>query len=234
MGVKAQVVGEEGYIPNEQIRFAVSPGVTIPLQKYDAKSELENALDGKEFAVTSFDNEALGLGGRLSMDYIVNNDFYVNLYSQIIYNLSVDKNLDATSASSVYEETYKAAMMGGASQSEAKSTAMKAASDDYEYEYGIDFLVEVDPHYEMMVSEKDSVKVNLPVRYTAVPEVKVEGEKQVDSGYLLSMAPQVAFFSASGMMPWEVSLDYSLPLAGKNANKTSSVTLQIKLYGKIF
>ncbi len=238
VGVKAQIVGEQGYVPNDKIRFAVSPGIKIPLQKYDVESELESALDGDEFTVTSFDNEALGLGGRLSLDYIVNDEFYVNVYSEIIYNLPVEKNLDAQSAAAIYESAMGDLMPyilnGTYTLEEAEAIAMKAATDDYEYEYGMDFLIEVDPHYEMMVSEKDSVKFNLPVRYTVSPEVQVEGEKVVDSGYLLTMAPQVAFFSASGVMPWEVSLDYSLPLAGQNASKSNSVTLQVKLYGRIF
>ena len=234
IGFKTQVVGESGYVSNNKIRLCLAPGVVLPLQKYDGEAEFTSAITGDEFQLKSVDNEAIGLGGRLYLDYQVNEELFVNLYSEAIYNLPVTRTLDAMYSTAVYEEGINDAMTAGYDFATAEALARAAATDEYEQKYGLDFLVELDPHYEMAMSEKDTLKFNLPIRYKYKPENEIGALFTTDSGYLLTAAPEVGFFCGSTLLPWEVSVNYNLPVAGKNTNKVSSVTLKVRLFGKIF
>ncbi|MDC7241117.1 MAG: hypothetical protein PQJ50_12245, partial [Spirochaetales bacterium] len=87
LGTKIQLLGEKAFIPSEKMRFTVTPGVRIPLQKYDAESEFTNLINSKEYQLDSVDNEAWGIGGRLKFDYVFTDSFFLNFYTEMIYNL---------------------------------------------------------------------------------------------------------------------------------------------------
>lgn len=239
VGVKALIVGEKGFVPSEKIRFAVSPGVRVPLQKYDGEEAMENSQNGKDFQVKSLDNEAFALGGRLALDYKINDAFFINLYSQIMYNLPVDRNPDVSNVVGLTETDDVIAAGGDVNQA-----MLDVAGKDYEHDYGLEYFFELDPQYDLAITEKSSVKFNLPLRYSYYPELKIEGETDNSDAlvstvygverYNVTLAPEVGFFSAEGLLPWHASVNYSIPLMGESDNKTNSVTLQVRLYARIF
>ena len=217
LGTKIQLLGEKAFIPSEKMRFTVTPGVRIPLQKYDVESEFTNYSTGKEYQLDSVDNEAWGIGGRLKFDYLFTDSFYLNLYTEMIYNLPTKRNLDIGSAGGLYP------VIGS------------AAFGDFEYEYGLDALFEIDPHYDWSITEGHTLSFSLPTRYTYIPELTVEGDAIPNSGgYMVTLTPTLNYFNTSSMIPWEASIDYSIPVMGKNASRTNTITFQLKLYAQLF
>ena len=161
-GAKIQILGDHGFVKNDQFRFSMAPGLRIPLDSYDAEEEFENRMDGDSYRASGVSNESLGIGSRFYFDYIVNENFFLNLYSEMIYNLPVEKK-------GGFADAYAAAMMG-------------TELEDQEYKYGMDMTFEFEPQYSYPVTDKSSLKFYLPVNYAITQDVEVEGEKVDDSG----------------------------------------------------
>jgi hypothetical protein len=222
VGFKIQALGDQGFVPDEKMRLAIAPGFRVPLQKYDVEEELTNQSTGKDFLIDSVDSEAFGVGGRLHFDYIFSDVFYLNFYSQMIYNFPVDRNLSLTNASIVY----------------AASGSLANATKDYKHEYGFDYFFELDPHYELPLTEKSDLIFKVPVRYTFTPGVEIDSAYSSningDDAYLLTITPEIGYFSREGTLPWKASLYYNIPVIGENTKKKNSITLLLRLYAKVF
>ena len=139
---------------------------------------LQIILQVKEYQLDSVDNEAWGIGGRLKFDYLFTDSFYLNLYTEMIYNLPTKRNLDIGSAGGLYP------VIGS------------AAFGDFEYEYGLDALFEIDPHYDWSITEGHTLSFSLPTRYTYIPELTVEGDAIPNSGgYMVTLTPTLNYFT---------------------------------------
>lgn len=218
IGAKVQIIGEEGFIGSESSRLTVTPGLRLPLEKYDVEEAFENASAGDPYRIDSVGNEAFAIGGRLKYDYVFSDSFFINLYTEAIYNFPVERNLD-------FQSAYTAFVLSGYTS---------FPSGDYTYEYGTDVLFEIDPHYELSISDNHSLSFSLPTRYSIIPEVKIEGEVVSESGYKITLDPSVSYFNSASLIPWEVSLDYNFPVAGKNTLADSSLTVQMKMYAQFW
>ena len=93
VGAKMQILGPRALVPNQQVRFAVTPGIKIPLSSYDNESETDNFAAGDDFRLSGTDRGAFGLGGRLAFDYLITPDFYINVYNQSTFFLETEKDL---------------------------------------------------------------------------------------------------------------------------------------------
>ena len=92
IGAKFLIVGENGYVKNDNIRVAFAPGMMIPLEDPDYAAELARALGGEDYKVASPSLQAVGLGFRAYFDWVLSKMFYINLYNQSIFYLPVTKD----------------------------------------------------------------------------------------------------------------------------------------------
>lgn len=207
-GAKIQIVGPKALVPHESFRFAVAPGVKIPLPGADFEEEVDNVMAGDEFIAQDADKHALGLGTRLYADYVVNKMFFVNLYSEFIYYLEkADAQFMAFTPFPVVAEA--------------------------DIAYGYDLKFELDPHFEYMVSDGMRFSASLPVTYSMSPDMEINGEKVDDSASnLLSVGPNASMFFMKSVVPFELKLAYILPVMGTNETKMSAFSLQGKVYLK--
>jgi hypothetical protein len=213
VGAKVQVVGDRGLVPDPTIRFAVTPGVKIPLSQYDAEAESENAFEEKEFQPMRVDKGAWGLGGRIALDYVFSPEFYLNLYNETVFYLPVDQqqfNAEAVGA---------AALLGG-------------DFDDYEEElevkYGTELTFEVEAAYSMDMGGGVQLGLGLPVTYEWTGETEIDGDGQDDDSWTLGIGPNVSFFFTQWALPMEFEVGFSAPLVGENTTAANTLTLQIK------
>jgi opacity protein-like surface antigen len=209
VGAKVQILGDKGFIENDQFRFAMAPGIRIPLDSYDASEEWENYINGDDWRASGASQEALGAGSRFYFDYVVNKDIYLNLYSEMIYNFPVEKKYS--------------------------SIADSTATDKVEYKYGTDMVFEIEPNYKYNVTDKSNIYAGLPLNYEITQDVEVDGESQDDTGSkYLQLRPVIGYFCGDTMIPFDVSLRYGFPLMGENATKMQTFTLQVKVYARLY
>lgn len=213
VGFKAQVLGPNGLVPNQQVRIAITPGVKIPLSQYDASGELQSFSGGNDFSFSSADRGAWGLGGRFALDYFITPDLFINLYNQTSFFLPVTRDVGFI-------------------------PPLGAAVENVKIEHGIESIFEIEANYSMPLGNGVNLGLGLPVTYGMTGERKVEyvtpallgGTRAFDSdsSWILSIGPSVSFFFTSWALPMEFELGYTLPIMGENSPAANTISLQIK------
>jgi len=202
-GAKIQIVGEKGLVENKQFRFAVAPGIKIPLPDVDWEQQQKDFFTGKDATVTSLGKHALGIGARGYFDYVIDEMFFVNLYTEYIY-LFERKNVEAD---------------------------LSATKMDINWGYELTF--EIEPHFQAMIADGIQFGAGLPLTYKATPDEKINGVDQTDTNtMLLSIRPNVSVFFLKSPIPIEAKLQYSLPIMGKNTFNISALDLELRAYLK--
>jgi opacity protein-like surface antigen len=209
-GAKFQIVGAKAPVQNETFRFAVAPGVKIPLPGKDFTKEFTKAMAGEDFTAIDPDRHAWGFGARVYFDFVINEYFFINAYNEsIFYPLAADVGSIATI---------------GPSQTEAK--------------YGYELTFEVEPHFERSIAEGVTFKAGLPLTYTMTPEIKSR-VKALGGAWtaapnsntaVFSVGPNVGIFLTKTPVPLEFSAKYVLPIIGQNAAAQHSIQLNCKVY----
>jgi hypothetical protein len=212
IGAKFQFVGPKAPVVNDMFRVAAAAGAMVPAAfGYDAEEEFANfsALTGGTPTATNVGvgKNALGFGGRFYADYVVNEMFFFNLYSQFKYFLPVAK-----------EKTdvlhYFAALLAGAD----------------EVNYGYELTLEAEPHFDATVADGVILKVGLPVTYVMTPDIKFDDTESADSATSsLYVKPSVTAFMMKLPLPMEFKLGYEYPLMGKNTFARNNVARNSKL-----
>ena len=207
-GAKFQIVGAKAPVANEQFRFAVAPGIKIPLPGADFAEERKNALAGDEFIIQNVDKHVLGLGFRLYGDYIVNPMFFVNLYSEFIF----------------YPES---------KDYETLAFVPAPVVAKFDAGFGYDFKLEVEPQFQYMVADGMRMSAALPITYSASPAFEVNGTAQNDSEKSkLNLGPSVGMFFMKSAVPFELKAAYIFPVMGDNTEKIKTLSLQAKEIGR--
>jgi hypothetical protein len=213
-GAKVQIVGPDAPVESERFRFAAATGVKIPVNTGDPdywSDQFTAGTGGDEWAGVYPDKPLWGLGARGYFDVVLNDMFYVNLYSEFIY----------------YVGTVKREALG-VSDWAAVNLLFQPNSD---VSVGYDLTVEAEPHFQTTFGNGIRLGVGVPVTFSLSPELKYDGTAQADTDYyLLSISPNVSLFLTKFVLPLEFKLGYTLPLMGKNANAMNTVVLQIKAY----
>lgn len=209
-GAKIQFVGEKAPVAHEKLRIALAPGVIIPTAfGYDAEEEATNMMSGKDFQVLPAQN-AWGIGARAYADYQVNESFFINLYSQFKYFFPVAKENTNVAA-------YGAASMMGADK----------------VDYGYELTLELEPHFDTMITDGVNLGLGLPVHYVMTPDTKYDDTASEGSATKsLSVNPGVSIFLMNTMIPMEFSCNYDLPLWGENSSANNTITFKVKSYLK--
>lgn len=105
VGAKAQILGEDGFVPNENMRFALALGGIIPLSIYDADEAAEAQADGDEYQAGRVGNDVYAVGARLYYDYILTETAFINLFSET--QLFLPRELDDGAGDVEYAYGYK-------------------------------------------------------------------------------------------------------------------------------
>jgi hypothetical protein len=207
VGAKMQIVGPKAPVQKTNMRFAIAPGIKIPMPAADMEEEVDNLMAGDEFIYAELEKHAVGIGARLYFDYIVNPVFFVNLFSEFIYYLETEKESIAFTPA---------------------PTAVKA-----DYKYGYDWTLEVEPQFALPLSNGIIVKGGLPLTYKMTPDLEVNGNKIDDSGStIFSIGPNASLFFTKSAVPFELKLQYRMPLFGTNTYAIQNIALQGKVYLK--
>lgn len=203
-GAKIQILGEKGLVQNEMLRFAVAPGVKIPLPDVDWNAQQQNAGSGKDTTVLSLAKHAWGFGARGYFDYVINEMFFVNLYSEFIYYLE----------------------RKGAS-------SLAAYPGTFDVNWGYDLTVEVEPQAKFTITDGIRLGAGVPLTFVTTPKIKINGTEQANTDTnLLSLRPNVSVFFMKFFVPIELKAQYSLPLYGKNTFAVSAFDVELRTYLK--
>ena len=206
VGAKFQIVGPKSPVQSEKIRFALTPGVKIPIGGVDWEKQVENMAAGD--AVTYMDpaKHAWAFGAQASADYVINEKFFVNLFMEYM------KYLERKDAASSFPE-----YMG--------------LGETFSYDYGYSLTIEAEPHFGTKLGA-GNFSAGLPLTYETWPDTKVNGTSSDNKGYSFSVSPSVSYFFLLGPLPFEAKLGYTLPLAGENTSATNTIVFQFKSYLK--
>jgi hypothetical protein len=226
-GAKLQIVGEKAPVQSNMFRFAIAPGVKIPLSGQDFSTQYNNMKSNSEVTPINLDAHLFALGGRAYADYIFNKMFFFNLYSEYIYYpIEVDfSKYDLTSYG-----LYKAAPV--------------ATMVPTKVNLGYQLTLEAEPHFETMLSDGLQMSAGLPITYVMTPDVSFDrpintalasyyDPNNYKGSSTLSLGPNLSVFFLKALLPVELKLSYSFPVYGVNSPATNSLTLQAKVYFKL-
>lgn len=202
VGAKVQILGPDGFVPNEAMRFALALGALIPLDNPDWDEETTAALGGDDYKISSPSNQAVGLGFRLYFDYILSEMFFLNLYNETIFYLPTEQ------------------------------ASILAPTTEVEYKYGYKATFEFEPHFEYPLGDGFTVSAGLPATFVMTPEVVEDGVGDGLPTYILKLNPNVSAFIMTPILPIEVKASYAFPLLGKNTSASSTLVFQLKAYLK--
>ncbi|MDR0623619.1 MAG: hypothetical protein LBG10_04245 [Treponema sp.] len=249
IGGKFQIVGEKAPVQTSMFRWSLATGVKVPFPGPDYEEQYKNASKSGNEPVTAAnqDRHVLGLGLRSYFDYVVNENFYIDLYGEFIgypmkgklsesglTGYGITKNIDNTKAQL------------------ANTPLADALSYKDEVDYGFDLTLELEPVYSLPLAEGVRFTAGLPLTYKFSPGKKYDVTvsdmliaanpaaaalrlEDDDPSHDLSLKPSVAFFFTDFLLPTELKLNYSAPIAGAGNDKKAihSLTLQVKVYFKI-
>lgn len=225
VGAKLQFVGEKGLSQSDVIRFAVAPGIMVPMAfSYDAEEEAANLAATVVYSMSgggagSLEDYnvapakgAFGLGARIYADYIVNKMFFINLYAEYI------KFLEKDAADDFYAEVDRIINL--------------KFHDTVNYGYSL--TTEVEFNFTKPISEGLSMSAGLPFRYEYSPEPVYDDEDpdSANAKYILAVNPNASLFVTSLPLPLEFKASYSYPLIGQNEKAKNVLSFQLRAYMK--
>lgn len=204
-GAKVLLLGESGLAASsDKFRFAVTPGIKIPLSSYDVDEQIENFQRGEDFKPGRTDRGALGFGSRFALDYQVTPNFYFNLYNQSTFFMEATQDYDASLA-----------LFG-------------QPVNDVDVQYAPELIFEGEPYYSLSLAKGVELGFGLPLTYTTSGETEIDGEGLDDATTSLELGPYASVFFTDWALPMQFELGYSTTLAGENTPAVNTVSLQVK------
>jgi len=243
-GLKIQLAGEKAPLRTGNFRFALAPGVIIPLPGPDFEKELTNAMTGSKATLSSMDNHVFGAGGRFYFDVLFNKHFFLNLYNEtIIYPSKLDLNKN----SPVF---YGAkAQIAGAMQETLGPGAAYIMDINGKINYNYRLTFELEPVFTTPIASGIDLSVGLPINYRFIPaysysfdypaaiapyseaiEPYLKGALDTDAHHTLSLIPNASIFIMKSFIPLEFKFQYAIPVYGRNTMARHNATLQIRAY----
>lgn len=249
VGAKMQILGTEAPVQTDNFRLAFAPGVKIPLPGPDYKEQDKNVTNDDPMTVFNLDKHVLGVGLRTYFDYIINENFFINLYNEFIYYpVKGDVKKAGYPAYALADNIDKIIGM--------LPPGVISYSDDVDYGYDLTF--ELEPVFTTNLAEGIQFSAGLPINYKTTPGTKYDFsyneaalsgalgpaadpliaqlksmEAEGEQTHSLSLRPNVSFFFTSWFLPMEFKLAYFAPLWGMNTRADHTVSFQIRLYFKI-
>jgi hypothetical protein len=256
LGAKIQIIGEKALVKSTMFRFAVGPGVKIPLPATDMNEQLENAAKDDDVTAANGDYHVFGTGVRIYFDYIINEHFFINLYNETLF-YPVKGDLRNSNYAEYAPIGIPASMINTLSGGQLNY------EPDVDVNYGYDLSFEAEGVYTTPLAQGITLSAGLPVNYKftpghkysvdypEVPAALVAGLSGATGGaissadavrgmfviedqdptHLLTVKPNVSVFITKTPMPLEFKLTYAAPVWGKNIEQARhSVSLQARLY----
>ncbi|MCL2319499.1 MAG: hypothetical protein FWC45_05390 [Treponema sp.] len=244
-GAKIQIVGTKAPVKNDMFRFSVAPGVIIPMPGPNFQDQMDNIVAEKTATLASNDKHVFAAGGRFYFDYIINKNFFLNLYNETIF-YPVKQDLDKDGPNLAAAKLLIPMAAGAAGP--VVSADLKDATGEVSYKYKLTF--ELEPQYSTPFGNGMIFSAGLPVHYVYSPAYDYsvsnvgtgltayggDSEKllldalQGDPQQSLSLVPNVSVMLTKTPLPLEFKLQYSVPVYGKNVMARNNITLQVKAY----
>jgi hypothetical protein len=242
VGGKFLLVGDKAPFQSSQVRIALATGVKIPLPGPDFEEQLKNGGTGKAVTAANQDKHVVGLGLRTYADYVFNEHFYLDFYTEFIGYPAKGKLSESGLTGYI--------QWAGLNQMIADNPI---PPNLYHFEdevfYGYDLTLELEPVFSTSLSRGVNFTAGLPLNFHFSPPNKYDvflhpmitgmnpdAAALVPEGsasLLLSLRPSVSFFFTNFVLPTEFKLGYWAPIAGESSLATHYVTLQIKVYFKL-
>ena len=172
VGAKLQILGEKAPVQTDTFRFAIAPGVIIPLPGPDFEDELKNMAKGDDATLSSMDNHVFGAGARVYFDYIINEHFFINLYNEtIIY--PVKKDLDKAGPNLMMAKAGFGSQLSAFAGMGFDPLLGQIAGDlnnvsgEVNYKYRLTF--EIEPQYSTNLGKGLIFSAGLPINYRFSP-----------------------------------------------------------------
>ena len=249
IGAKLQIIGTAAPVKSDSLRLAFGPGVKVPLPGPDFDEQYKNAIAGDPVTPATLDNHVFGFGLRTYFDYLINENFYINLYNEtLFYPLKKDIKQAGFVANAVITNIENNGL-----------TSLFQYGD--KVDYGYDLTFEIEPAFTMMVAQGVQFNAGLPINYKTTPGKKydftyddaavnavnagmggaltplitnIKGlEAEGEQTHLLTLKPGASIFFIGWPLPMEFKLSYTAPLWGKNASANHIIGLQIRAYFRI-
>ncbi|HTH14603.1 MAG TPA: hypothetical protein VMB23_09410, partial [Spirochaetia bacterium] len=241
IGAKFELVGPQGFVANDGLRIALTPGVSVPLATYDPKAQFDNFAAGNEYqAQSSSTHGNYGYGLKADADWMPSPAFYLNVHGQLLQYLPKEE---------IEFETYAANYLTflGAWKSNGYAAAAKAGSQTYadsqypltktKTTYGQEYTLEVEPHFTLDLGGGNNVGASAAFNYaynTAVTTTYNSKDTTADPVSLLMVKPTVSCLVMLGPLPIETLVEYDYPLLGKNDSATATLSAQVRLFYKFY
>ena len=174
------------------------------------------------------DNKTVALGARFYLDWVPNDSFFFNVYSEIMRYLPTDASNDLRArANNNIIDRLNATPVG---QMLVAEEGLKKI-EDVDYGWNITFAIE--PHFSFPVGDVDSFNLSLPIIYNGKSECKWDDIEVGQGSYTISMNPTIGFDFFSCPLPLGFSIGFGFPCIGENAQINKVITLQVKPYLKL-
>jgi hypothetical protein len=213
--LRLQLLGERGLIHSRRLRLVLSPGGRIPLPSPNWLEEANKAFDGEHWRAVANDYHTPGLGGRGSLDLVLTELIYLNLYAEFIRYFRKD-----------YDEV-------------SLQAYQLLPPKPQEVDYGYKLTAKAEPHIGLRLGEGMRLEACLPVTFRRTPELRFDGSAVADSDtYRLAAGPSIALLFSKPAM--EVELSYAYPILGKGlpndpeALALNSLSLQVRSYLRLY
>jgi hypothetical protein len=234
VGAKVQIAGEKAPLKTDRLRFAIGPGVKIPLPGQDFDAQITNFQNGDTVTASNLDTHVLGAGARLYFDYIFNEHFFINLYNEtIFYPIEGDVK---KAGFSEYRDFFTAKMTGVA-------MSLGGADADAKVKYGYDLTFELEPVFSTSLGSGITFTAGLPLNYVFTPakSYSVSGtvaDAMIEDAlndaakptHMFKVKPNISFFFTNWFLPTDIGLTYGIPVWGQNTLARHEITLKVKLY----
>jgi len=245
IGAKFEVLGSQGFIKNDVARLAITAGAIVPLDSYDANAEWTNYTGKKDFRAASVsDYQSYGIGGKADLDYKINDMIFLNFHGEAKYYLPNESLEFSTIAT--YWGAYAGAMAGsyvgygvpaGNSVAAAGFATSQSPLTKTKTTPGLVTIFEFEPHYAISLGGATKINLGLPVTYDmtlAGTSTYNSKDTTIDATNILSIGPNASLFTLIGPLPVEIEVQYSLPIMGTLTNAISTISLQVKIFGKVY
>jgi hypothetical protein len=245
IGMKIQALGSQGFAKSDKFRLAFTPGVGIPLDSYDAQAEWKNKLAGDDFrASSSSGHQSLYFGFKADADYLIDSVFSLNLHGQALY-FNPNESLQFLTIATywgAYQKAYAGYLASAPGDTAGAATYAAGQAQAYspmtetKTEYGVETMFEFEPRAALPIGSAATLNLGLPLTYlyNLGDKVTYNGKTTTqDDETFLAIGPKASIMTKIGPLPVEAEAQYTLPLMGKNSEHTSTITLQLKIFGKI-